>query len=124
MTPKKESLVEVLRFAGDGRGTGPGGWFQDLTSLPVGGWGGSHLPTMGRLAALGSEAGVHTALCWGGLCLPWAPVLGSQRLRLPEQLPVLPRGRATVLQHGLLRFLRPLQSEGSPGAVGKTCVRD
>lgn len=82
------------------------------------------LPAVEGLAALGSKAGVHTALGWGGLSLSRVPVLGSQRLRLPEQLPALPRGRATLLQHELLRFLRPLRSEGSPGAVGKACVRD
>lgn len=84
-----------------------GGWFQDLTLLPAGVQA-LMPPTVGGLAALGSEAGVHAALCWGGLALSQAPVLGSQRLCLPEQLPALPRGGATLLQHELLRFLRPL----------------
>lgn len=75
-------------------------------------------------AALGCEAAVHAVLCRGGLFLSRAPVLDSQTLCLPEQLLALPCGRAPLLQHELLRFLWPLRSEGSPGAVGKTCVTD
>lgn len=80
-----------------------------LTAGGGSGWLPPRLPAVEGLAALGSQAGVHTALGWGGLSLSRVPVSGSRRLRLPEQLPALPRGRATLLQHELLRFLRPLQ---------------
>lgn len=102
--------MEVLRFAGSGRGTGQGGLV--LGSHLTAGVGSARAPPSPPwegLADLGSEAKarVHAALCWGGLSLSQEPVSGSQRLRLPEQLPALPCGRAILLQHELLRFLWP-----------------
>lgn len=50
-TPKEESLVGVPRFAGGGRGTGPGVWFQDLTSPPPRGGSGVHAWRPGPVGA-------------------------------------------------------------------------
>lgn len=83
-TPKEESLVEVPRFVGGGRGTGRGS-----------GFGGSHLAP---------APGPESTLC-RGRPVPLRTPVPASGARLPEQ----PGGGAAGLQHGRLRFLRRLQ---------------
>lgn len=72
-TPKEASLVEVPRFAGNGRGTGRGGSVLG-SHLTAGGGSGRAPPSppWGGLAALGSEAEarVPDAMRYAGVACP------------------------------------------------------
>lgn len=93
-TPKEESLVGVPRFAGGGRGTGPGVWFQDLSSPPPCRGSGVHAQRPGPIGLPALQAGSPV----GHLCPCCRP-------RFPEQLPPHHVAGRTVATRQL-RFLR------------------